>query len=351
MKKKYNFNKLYGFLKIPFLSFLAAVIIVFILLLLSSDRPLLSLYKFFSVPFSASYYLGSWLNSAALLSFAAVGMCISFRCSSFNLGGEGQIYISGFLTAVILNALSGESPFIAISITLIAVMLSSGLIGLISALLKIYRNINELLSSFLISSAILPLINYAVSGPLRDHEGMLLATPFIDKVFRLKSILRPSVLNVSFFIAIAISILSGYFLFFSRKGYRLLCTGKAPEFSYYCGFDTKMYYIFSLSYSAMMHGLTGFFAVTGTYFTCHEGFSIGMGWNALSISLIAKTNPFFVLPAALLLSYIITATDCSVLENNMSLNSTFLVQGVVLIVVSAQFIIGRKKARQEREAC
>lgn len=99
----------------------------------------------------------------------------------------------------------------------------------------------------------------------------------------------------------------------------------------------------------MMHGVTGFFAVTGTYFTCHEGFSAGMGWNALSVALIAKNNPFFVFPAAILLSYIITATDCAVLESSMSLNSTFLVQGIVLIVVSAQFVIERKKTGGHKE--
>ena len=343
--KKLELEKAWTILKIPFFSFLAAVFVVLVLLLLNSDKPFESLCSFFAVPFSASYYLGTWLNSAALLSFAAVGMCISFRCRCFNLGGEGQIYLGGFIAAIMLNAFSGAQPFVALTITFVVTMLVSCALGLISGLLKIYRNVNELLSSFLISSAILPLVDYAVSGPLRDSKGMLLATPFIDKAFRLKSILKPSVLNISFFIVLIISVATGLFLFFTRKGYQLRCTGKAPEFSEYCGFSTKKLYISSMCFSSMMHGLSGFFAVIGTYFTCHEGFSAGMGWNALSISLIARTNPFFVLPSALLLAYIITATDCAVLENNMSLNSTFLVQGVVLIVVSAQFIIGQRKER------
>lgn len=343
--KKLELEKIWTVLRIPLFSFLAAVAVVLVLLLLNSDRPFESLCSFFAVPFSASYYFGTWLNSAALLSFAAVGMCVSFRCSCFNLGGEGQIYLGGFIAAIMLNAFSGVQPFVALTATFLVTVLVSCAIGLLSGLLKIYRNINELLSSFLISSAILPLVDYAVSGPLRDSKGMLLATPFIDKTFRLKSILKPSALNVSFFVVILISVLTGLFLFFTRKGYQLRCTGKAPEFSEYCGFSTEKLYVSSMCFSSVMHGLSGFFAVIGTYYTCHEGFSAGMGWNALSIALIAKSNPFFVLPSALLLAYIITATDCAVLENSMSLNSTFLVQGVVLIVVSAQFIIEQKKER------
>lgn len=347
--KKLETDKVLSALKMPLLSFFAAVAAVFVLLLLSSDKPFESLCAFFAVPFSAPYYFGTWLNSAVLLAFAATGMCISFRCSCFNMGGEGQIYLSGFVAALVLNAFSGQSPFVALPVAFIAVMLASGTVGLVSGLLRTYRNINELLSSFLISSAVLPLVDYAVSGPLRDSNGMLLATPFIDKVFRFKSLLKPSTLNVSFFIVLIFSMLTGWFLFFTRKGYELRCTGKSLEFSDYCGFDTKKICISSICFSAMMHGVTGFFAVTGTYFTCHEGFSAGMGWNALSVALIAKNNPFFVFPAAILLSYIITATDCAVLESSMSLNSTFLVQGIVLIVVSAQFVIERKKLGRDKE--
>ena len=347
--KKLELEKLFSVLKMPLLSFLAAVVVVFVLLLLSSEQPFASLCAFFAVPFSAPYYFGTWLNSAALLAFAATGMCISFRCSCFNLGGEGQIYLSGFVAAIVLNALNSVSPFIALLAAFVLVLLVSFIVGLISSLLKIYRNINELLSSFLISSAILPLVDYAVSGPFRDSKGMLLATPFINKAFRFKSILKPSSLNVSFFLVIIISVLTGWFLFYTKKGYQLRCTGKSAEFANYCGFDTKKLCISSICFSVMMHGVTGFFAVAGTYYTCHAGFSAGMGWNALSIALIARTNPFFVVPASLLLSYIITATDCAVLENNMSLNSTFLVQGIVLIVVSAQFVIERKKAGRDKE--
>lgn len=335
-------------LKVPLFAFLAAVAVVSVLIFLSSKNPIEALVSFFTSPFSASYYFGSWLNSATLLTFAAVGMCISFRSGCFNLGGEGQVCLGGFVAAVTLNLLKGHNNVLALSVSFLAAVISSGLLGLFSGILKAYRNINELLISFLLSSAILPLVDYAVSGPLRDTKGTLLATPFIDKAFRLKSLLKPSTLNSSIFIAVAFSVLLGLFLFYTKSGYRLICTGKAPEFSDYCGFNTKKISVSSMFFSSMAHGLSGFFAVVGTYYTCHAGFYAGMGWNALSVSLIAKTNPFMVFPASLLLAYIFTAADCAVLENNMNFNSAFLVQGVVLFVVSAQFLVKSLNNAKER---
>lgn len=331
-------------LKTPFYAFLAAVLTVAVLLFLSTKNPLQSLALFFYLPFSSSYYVGSMLNQASLLAFAAIGMCISFRAGSFNLGGEGQVCIGGFITAVLLNALKGQNPLFALPLAFAAAALASGVLGFVSGILKAYRNVNELLTSFLISSAILPLVDYAVSVPLRDPEGMLLATPYIEKAFRFKSLLKPSAFNFSFFIAVLLSLAAGFFLFRTRTGYRISCTGIAPEFSNYCGFKTKDVSIWSMCFSAFAHGMTGFFAVTGTYYTCHAGFYGGMGWNALSVALIAKNNPFFALLSALLLSYVFTATDCAVLENNMNFNSSYLIQGIVLFAVSVQFIVSLRNS-------
>ena len=65
--KKLETEKILSALKMPLISFLAAVAVVFMLLLLISDNPFSALCAFFAVPFSAPYYLGTWLNSAALL--------------------------------------------------------------------------------------------------------------------------------------------------------------------------------------------------------------------------------------------------------------------------------------------
>ena len=54
--KKHELEKAWTILKIPFFSFLAAVFVVLVLLLLNSDKPFESLCSFFAVPFSASYW-------------------------------------------------------------------------------------------------------------------------------------------------------------------------------------------------------------------------------------------------------------------------------------------------------
>ena len=47
------------------------------------------------------FFIGTVLNLASLYMIAGVGCGILKRCGEYNLGGEGQIYFSGFFCASI----------------------------------------------------------------------------------------------------------------------------------------------------------------------------------------------------------------------------------------------------------
>lgn len=322
----------------------AALIVAVPVLSLGSDRPLEAALNFFVQPFASVYSVGTMLNTASLFIFAACGMCFSFNAGCFNLGGEGQIYLSGFLTAILLNRFSGVAPFILLPLVFILVFCITGLTGLFCALLRIARNINELLSSFLFSSALVPIIDFLIVDLFRDEKKSLLATPFISENLRLKSILPPSVLNFSFFIALALIFVFHAYLYRTKKGYVTRICGKAEEFALYCGFSVNREKLKGMFVSAGCHGITGFFAVTGTYFTCHSGFYSGMGWNALSVALMAGNNPMLVLPSAFIMSYMLIAADQSVLLNGGSFDTANLIQAAILIAISVRhFMNGREK--------
>lgn len=309
------------------------------LVLLFSAKPLTSLLSFFTSPFSSVYFFGSMLNTAGLLLFGSLGASIALLSGNINLGGEGQVYAGGLITALILHRFNSFlSPLAAIT----AVILICGALTLIPILLKMYRRTSELLTSFLFSASIIPLIDWAIANPLRDQTQNLLATPSILDRYRLRSLLPPSKFTVSFFIAAALCLIVYFLIFKTRPGSLFRISGKAPEFAVYAGLNTKKHNILAMCASGSLHGLCGFFAVTGMYYTAHQGFYLGMGWNALSIALIAKRNPILLIPASLILSYIFTASDYAVLTNNFSFNMTSIIQAAVLLVISVSHIRRKK---------
>ncbi len=317
----------------------AGLIIITILIALSSDSPAIPLGVFFSKPFSSWFYFGNMLNTAGLMIFAATGSAFALKSGTFNLGGEAQIYAPALVTAIMLSGpppTSTTETLLRFALALLAAVATGALLGFVPGFLKARFRISELLTSFLLSAALLPVIDFLVSGPLRDQSKNLLATKAIDKAFRLAPFLKPASLNVSFFVAIILALLSGLFLRNTAPGYRLRVTGTAAEFARFAGFPVKTASIAGMTVSGIFHALAGFFSITGTWFMCHNGFSSGMGWSALAIALIARQNIFAVIPAAILYAWLQTASDAAVLTTRFSFDSTALVQAVIFLCISAQ---------------
>lgn len=295
-----------------------------------------TLQVFFFKPFYSWWYFGNMLNKMSLLLFAGSGALFALKTKNFNLGGEGQIYLAGFVTALLLQNRASIPSGLQFIGVLLAAMAAPAIVGLVSALLKNFFNTSELVTSFLLSAILIALINAAVIGPARDVSANLLATPPINPAFTISPFIPPAMLNISFVAALFFPIMG--FLFFSHTvwGYRLYTAGIAPEFARASGFSVAAAPLVGMTISGALHGLTGFFAITGTWYVCHTEFSAGLGWAALAVALIARGNFIGLLPAALLYTWIETASEAVVMSGDVTLNISIFFQAAVFLLISAQ---------------
>ena len=278
-------------------------------------------------------YLGSALNLSSLYMLAGCGALISIKSGDFNLGGEGQIYLGGFISAIIL-ANCRLPVFFAILFAVAASFICSAILAAFSAVFKIFRNADFLFTSFIASAAIIPFLDGLISGPARSKTDNLLATPFIPEAVRLSSILKPSPLNASFIIALIFCIGLWFLLNRTTWGRQICILGISPEFSRYAGFACRKLSITSAILSGGLHGLAGAAAILGTYFTCHQGFYSGMGWNAFSAALIAGTNPLALIPSSFLMGFMTTYANRYALFHNFGFDISSLIQAVILFMIA-----------------
>ena len=289
------------------------------------------------------YYLGSALNLASLYIIAGLGASISIKSGEFNLGGEGQIYMGGFVTAVVLYFLKDMPVPIAFMLAIAASYTLSGLMSLICIIIKEYKHADYLFTTFILSTAVIPFIDGLISGPFRADSNNLLATPFIADKFKIPVIMPPSPLNISAIIAIFAALSFAYIIYKTEYGRQLTIYGISPRFSLYSDFNLIKLSFSSAFASGGMHGLCGFLAITGTYYTCHLGFFQGMGWNALSAALIAKANPLLVIPSSLFMAFITTYANKFALYNNLGFDISSIIQAVILLLISFPLFTKRKE--------
>ncbi|GHV80365.1 ABC transporter permease [Spirochaetia bacterium] len=310
----------------------AAVLLTVLIIVTASSDPGVTLRAFFTGPWAGSWFFGNTLDNMALLLTASLGIALAFRGGCFNLGGEGQIYLGGLAASVILlRAPSGTGLCLAA----MAAIASGYLIGALSGVLKKHFGANELITSFLISAALSPAADYLIAGPLRNPQGSLMATGRFG--LTLPRLLPPSNLSVSFIFALALVYLGHLFIYRTVWGYRYKVAGSAPDFTRYGGIDPERCWVPAMGMSGALNGLTGFFAVAGTYGLCHQGFSGGLGWNAIAVALIARNRPLALIPAALIFGWLKAGSDSALLSRGLSFETTAFIQAAVLILATIQF--------------
>ena len=216
--------------------------------------------------------------------------------------------------------------------------------GGVSGQLKKSFGLNELITSFLFSSALIPLADYLIKGPWRDKGGNLLALPAFSKDLLLFRLLPPSNLSVSFVYALLLVLAGHVFINRTYWGYQFRISGAVPAFARFGGFESKEVWVPALVTSGALSALAGFFAVAGSYGRCHAGFSGGLGWSAIAVALIARNQPMALLPAALVFGWLKSGSDFAMLASGLNLETSSLIQAVVLLFATASFLRGRSKS-------
>ena len=326
-------------------SFAAAILL---LLAFAEDFPA-ALRLFFLSPFGNSYAFGNMLASTVPLMLAGLGVSLAFASRNFNLGGEGQVYSGGLAAVAICLAFPEGPPLLVQILAALAAATAGALIGSFSGILKRALDVDELISSFLVSAIVILFIDYLITGPLQDGSSNFQTTLAIAPAFRFPRILPPSSLSTGIFMGLAVSLFAKLAFDRTRFGYELRVYGQGGEFARYCGIDTGLYTLLPMGLSGALHGLAGAAMIMGSYYKAMRGFSAGVGWSAISVALIARNNPLAVIPSAIFLAYLEAGAKGVMIGSNVSSEIVSVVQAVIFFLITAKFAF-RPKPRKLKGA-
>lgn len=323
-----------------------ALAAVFLLSFLLSKTPARTLRYFFIGPLQNTYYLGNMLNTSIPLIFGALGVSLAMRAGSFNLGGEGQLYGGAFIATVSAVAMAGWG-IAGVICAIVLGAVTGGVMAAFSGYLRMKWQTNELITTFLLSNAVSLVVGYLIAGPFMDPATNLIATRKIPESFRFSRILEPSNLSSALVMALVMTVVVHLYLYRTKSGYELRMYGLNPRFARYGGINSGSYQVLPMFLSGALYGLGGAMAIFGTYYACMKDFSVGMGWNALAVALIARFRPVAIIPAALFFAYIESGARNAMLHSDVTFEIASIVQSVVFFLVTSSVLqrIGTKRGR------
>jgi ABC-type uncharacterized transport system permease subunit len=306
------------------------------LLLLSASEPAKALAAFFTFPLTQPLFLSNLIEQAALILLCALGFSIAFRTGAFNLGGEGQFAVGALAAAVF----AGSFPAIPMPISAVlaggfAALCAGGVGGLIG-LLRVKANISEIIGSFLASLAIIPLVDWLVSGPWRGSDTGLLSTAIISGNYWLPKIGSPVPISIGIFASLAAALMTWFVLRHSLFGYDSRVISSNPEFGKTQGVPIGQRLVVSFILSAAFHGVAGATAVLATTHAAFAGMSGGVAWAGIAAALIAKAHPLVAIAGSLVLAYLQVGSQAAIVYSNISFEITLVMQGVFFLFITAR---------------
>ncbi len=323
----------------------AAIVTVVVVIFLTADAPYRTLSTVLIGPWANRYALGNLLSRASMLMLTGAGVVVAFRAGVFNLGGEGQVYAAAVLVTVLLTT-TQLPTWIAVAV---AIGGGAGIAGL-SGWLKHRTGADELITSFLLSAALFPVLDYLLTGPLRDPDSSLLASRSVPDAARLTRLLPPSALNAGVFWGLFVLVTLWIALRWTLFGYELRIVGYNRRLARYAGMPVGLYTALPMALSGLMHGAAGVILVLGVHHRSIAGFSGGLGWNGIAVALIARNHPLLLIPAAIFFAFLESGARAAVLQNQTTWELGSIVQAVVFLFVTADIAVRRRRRLTRRSS-
>lgn len=287
---------------------------------------------------------------ATPLILSGLAICVTYKAEVFNLGVDGQIYLgAAAATAVAIHIPASMNQGVSVVIVFFAAMAAGAAFAMIPALMKVYLNTNEVVSTLLLNFIAELYIEYLVTGPLRDPEAgtnlnaseLLPENTWLPRI----SYFEPSSANIGIYIAIAVMIVLAFIFFKTSFGHEIKIVGSNPVLAQYAGMKSKKTILQVMAMSGAIAGIVGAIEVTAVQHRLLTGFNPGFGFNGIVVSLLANNNPLGVL---------FSGTFFGALKNggiNMERITdvpsavTNIVTAIIFLIISAKFVLPKWKKR------
>jgi simple sugar transport system permease protein len=293
--------------------------------------------------------VGSPRNIAATLTtstpyiFAGLAVALAFKCGLFNIGAEGQLAIGAVCSAFVGFSLKGL-PFPFHMFLALAAGLFGGLIwGAIPGFLKAYTGAHEVIITIMLNYIALSIVQYLLGGPLKDRTpgNVTARTPLIQPEANIPKFFvgTPWEMHYGVLLAFLVAFLVYFFLKRTTWGFEIRTVGANQHAARYAGMSVPKNLVLAMALSGMLAGAAGAVEVLGVTHRQELGFGSGYGFDSIAIALLGRTNPFGVVAAALLFGGLKSGATQMQFNTQISSSIISVVQGLVLLFVSADVII------------
>ena len=308
------------------------------------------------------------------LILTGLAVAFAFRCGLFNIGGQGQYLIGSYAAVWVGSSFAGMPAVPHILLSIVAATLAGAVWAGIAGLLKATVGAHEVISTIMLNWIAIWVGAYlfALKGPLQNSDPSQQSVPVSNDVTSTAKLPvfwgDPELqgLHIGLFIALGAALIFWVVLNRSTTGYEVRAVGLNPEAARYGGISVARNYILVMAMCGAFAGLAGSMDLLGWQFRIAtndilNSANVGLGFFGIAVALLGRNTASGTVIAAVLFGALLSGTsqrnlDPTIFEPELASNLTLIIQGLVVLIVSADVIVltmlrrGRRLFRRRESA-
>jgi simple sugar transport system permease protein len=300
----------------------------------------------------AALNLQQTLIVTAPLILTGLAVAFAFRCGLFNIGGQGQYLVGSYFAVWVGSSFASMPGVLHILFATIAGCLAGAAWGAIAGVLRATTGANEVISTIMLNWIAIysGLFLFGLGGPLQSDTdtSVPVSNDIVEKaklpVFWGDPELQG--LHIGLFIALAMVLVFWVILNRTRTGFEVRAVGFNPEAARSAGISVGRNYVLVMALCGLFAGLAGSLDVLGWQFrvATNDVQISEVGFLGIAVALLGRNTAVGTVFAALLWGALVTGTsvrnlDPEVFEPALAANLTRIIQGLVVLFVSADILV------------
>ncbi|HEY8642490.1 MAG TPA: ABC transporter permease [Candidatus Dormibacteraeota bacterium] len=325
---------------VPLLSVACGFVVAGFAVFLSGASPVDALVALFQGAFLERNSLTETLIATIPYIFLGLAVAIGFKAGLFNIGAEGQFYLGAIAGTYVGYSLHGLPAIVHIPLAIGAGMLGGLGYAVIPGVLKARFGAHEVITTIMLNHIALAISDYLINrGPMGDPHASAPKTPFIQHSAELPILVPDTRLHLGLVLALLAVPVVWFLIERTTIGFRLRAVGLNQSAARAAGMSVGWTIVLVMAISGALAGLAGADEVLGVSHFMPPSFSIGYGFDSIAVALVARSNPWGIVPAAFLFGAMRSGAGFMQLQTQVSADLISVVQATVIIFVAAPVMV------------
>lgn len=276
------------------------------------------------------------LTAATPLIFAGLGLGIGFRSGIFNIGAQGQVIMGAVFSAYFGFAFN--LPFgVHMLVAMIGGVAAGAFWGGIAGFLKARFGANEVIVTIMLNAIAGFLMSYLLttSAFMRPGSNNPISQRVNSNALFPNLLGEPFRLHLGFIFALLAAWGVWWLMERSTLGFKFRAVGFNADAANTAGIKVSTTYLYVMLVSGGLAGLGGVSQSLGTEGVLQEGVAGSIGFDAITVALLGRSNPVGIIGAAILFGALRAGSPLMQTASNTPVDIVQVVQALVVLLIAA----------------